>query len=330
MTSLDHLLPEADEAVRCADHTRRLSIDPGGTAIRADRVVLIDTPLPWPKPVFAHRLLSEIDPILKAAVVPTRTLATVPLDDVETGSDPSIQPLTTVVTLDRLDDGQMFERRFEPATPAQLVAIATAAASDDIAVLDDLAVAAGRSSEPMVLICTQGSHDVCCGSEGARLAAEVESARPSGRPVRVRRVSHTGGHRFAPTAMTLPDGRMWADLDADLVERIVARTGPVDDELISRCRGWWGADTGPAQMAERAVFAHHGWDLENTERSVDQGGLVDGAFEMLVTVGGGQRFSVEVGVARNVPSIACREPGGLPAKPSVEYQIKRLEPVRSE
>ena len=38
----------------------------------------VDVPQPWPKPVFAHEVLAEIDPILEASRLPTRTLAAVP------------------------------------------------------------------------------------------------------------------------------------------------------------------------------------------------------------------------------------------------------------
>ncbi len=331
MTSLDHLLPEPDEAVRCADHARRLAVDPGGSAIRADRVVLIETPLPWPKPVFAHPLLSDINPVIKGSAVPTRTLATVPPE-----GRPEGWPVE-VTMLDRLAQGRVMERRFTPGSPAELMAVAEAAAADDHAALDRLSVERGELTRPVVLVCTQGSHDVCCGSEGTRFATEAEAIDG----VQVHRVSHTGGHRFAPTAMTLPDGRMWADLDVDLLRRIVNRLGPVDDELIARCRGWWGAETGGAQMAERAVFAELGWECENADRSVKGEGSVDGAVGPSAAIGGSmvtdQRFivlagdlqlEVVVGVAREIPTIACREPGGLPAKPSIEYEIRRLEAVR--
>jgi hypothetical protein len=333
MTSLDQLLPRPDERVRCADHNRRLAVDPGGTAIRADRVVLIETPLPWPKPVFAHRLLAEVDPILKAAVVPTRTLATVPA--ASAGSEAS--DVVSVTTFDRGPDGGVVERWFEPATAAEMMTLAQALAADDQAVLDERAVRSGPLEAPVVLICTQGTHDVCCGSDGTRFATEVEQevARHHGSTggalghLRVHRVSHTGGHRFAPTAMTLPDGRMWADLDLDLLTRIVTRSGPVDDDLLGRCRGWWGAETGPGQMAERAVFGQLGWMAENLNRFIEEGDSCDEAVRMTVTVGDQNSevvYGIDVGVAREIPSIACREPGGLPAKPSVEYEIRRLEP----
>ena len=157
-----------------------------------------------------------------------------------------------------------------------------------------------------VLICTQGSHDVCCGSEGARFAAEAETIPD----LTVYRVSHTGGHRFAPTAMTLPDGRMWAHLDLDLLGSILSRSA-APAEIADRCRGWWGAAPGPDQIAERAVFAQLGWSFNDRDRTVATES-VDGVSVCRVTAGN-ESWVVTVAIDRYLPTIACRQPGGLPA-----------------
>lgn len=315
MTSLQHLLPEPDQAPRCADHSRHLGLDPGGTAIRADRVVLIGTPLPWPKPVFDHARLAEISPILKASKVPTRTLAYVPGPaDGMGGPDQTI-----TITFDRsLDSATVVERRYRTDSPRQLLSLATALAADDRKALAAQAHYEAELVTPVALVCTQGSHDVCCGSEGARFATEAEAISD----LAVFRVSHTGGHRFAPTAMTLPDGRMWADLDIDLLRRVLSSTGDTA-ELVERCRGWWGADIGGAQVAERGVFGLVGWDLNDRQRTVEEGETFDGATRFFVS-SGDQAWTVTVAVGRAVPTIACRQPGGLPAKQSVEYQVREI------
>ncbi len=318
MSSLQHLLPGPDESVRCAEHTRTLAIDPGGTSIRADRLVLIPTPLPWPKPVFDHPWLVEVDPILKRSAMPTRTLASV--DD-----GPADRP-SIVTTFDRPVGGEraVTERRFAVDSARRLVEIATALAGDDVAAVQALADDERPLDDQVLLVCTQGSHDVCCGSEGARFAAEAQSV-PG---LRIHRVSHTGGHRFAPTAMTLPDGRMWADLDLDLLRQILARTGNTDD-VVDRCRGWWGAETGPAQVAERAVFERVGWSLEELDRTVTVE-TIDDRTALCRVVVDDRTWTVTVGVGRTVPTIACRQPGGLPAKTASEYTVLGItEPHRS-
>ena len=60
---------------------------------------------------------------------------------------------------------------------------------------------------------------------GARCCTSSWRLAPT--DVRVWRCSHTGGHRFAPTAITLPDGRAWAYADADLIDGVIDRTADV-------------------------------------------------------------------------------------------------------
>ena len=94
-----------------------------------------------------------------------------------------------------------------------------------------------------LLICTHGKRDVCCGQSGTALYAELCSRLDQGAApdaaqgavqdgviskYRLWRTSHTGGHRFAPTALTFPDGYAWAYLDAPASEHILQR--PSHDE----------------------------------------------------------------------------------------------------
>jgi hypothetical protein len=322
MTSINHLLPEPDQAVRCTEHRRTLSIDPGGTAIRADRVVLVKAPLPWPKPAADHPRLQVIAPILKGSVLPTRTLAYVPGGGSGGMVPDGLGPLDApIITFDRVQGAAgaetVIERRYLTETDAQLEQLAVALAANDQDTINATAGHVETLVTPVALVCTQGSHDVCCGSEGARFAAEAEAVGD----LVVYRVSHTGGHRFAPTAMTLPDGRMWADLDLPLLQQILSRTGEVSD-VVDYCRGWWGAPTGPAQLAERAVFASVGWDLEDRSRTVEVGEELDGTASCVVQ-DGERSWTVSVTAGRTVPTIACRQPGGLPAKSATEYRVGR-------
>ncbi len=315
VTSLDHLLPDPGETVRCADHARRHAIDPGGTAIRADRVVLVETGLPWPKPVFDHPTLREIGPLFKSASRPTRLLACQPDDRSTTG----------VWVFDRSDGATGVsitrERRFEVTSPNELLELCDCLAAESSGdLLTSGAVQPtfdGSMTVPAVLICTQGSHDVCCGSDGARLAMACENlASPDeAEPLRVFRVSHTGGHRFAPTAMTLPDGRMWAYLGADMLADIVGAAGD-PAHLAQYCRGWWGAERGPGQVAERAVFAEVGFTLDRSARTVIESS--PGTFT--VEAGEAGSWTVAVELLRELPTIACRQPGGLPTKLAREYE----------
>ncbi len=306
MTSLADLLPGPDDVVRCADHGRRIGLDPSGTAIRADRFVVVSVPLPWPKPVFAHDVLLGVKEAFASSKVPTRVLAAVP-----TPADEAVE----VVIYDRAGPGQVFEHRYRVADRPGLEGLATALAVRPPGEVADGATDAGALDGPVALVCTQGSHDVCCGADGARFAAEADTIVG----LTVRRVSHTGGHRFAPTLVTLPDGRMWADADLDLLRTVLWRTGH-PSEIAERCRGWWGADPGPAQVAESAVLADVGWGFETIDRTVELESA-DGDRIRVTIRAGDMAWTVDVGPAREVPTIACRESGGLPAKTHREYEV---------
>ena len=309
-------LPTASETVRCSDYARSIAVDPVGTAIRADLLVAVEVPRPWPKPVARHPMLAGVDVAVAAAPAPTRVLASVPGGDAE---------VMHVVAYRRTPGSSQVQRRVWRCA-APVVAATTVAIIEgrDPADADEVLDAAPHAE---VWICTQGSHDMCCGSDGTRLAQAIEGRWSD---VTVRCVSHTGGHRFAPTAITLPDGRMWANLDVDSLEGVLRR----DDDptvmagLAARCRGWWGADVGPAQVAEREVFAATGWVWETAPRRAEVVATDGDVTTVRVTAGDGDLVSwlVRVAPTRSVPTISCRAPGGLPAKPGVEYGVVDIHP----
>ncbi|TWS26476.1 sucrase ferredoxin [Tsukamurella sputi] len=66
--------------------------------------------------------------------------------------------------------------------------------------------AAGESTGPIALVCTNGKRDVCCAVLGRPIAAAL--ADQYSEPV-VWECSHTGGHRFAPVLIVLPSGNTY-------------------------------------------------------------------------------------------------------------------------
>lgn len=318
--SFDQLLPGDHETLRCAEHARSIAIDPAGTAIRADRIVLVETPPPWPKPVFAHEQLGPVDGLYKNAAILTRMMACVP------ERRPTVSGPMRLWVFDRgtgSDSVSTRERAFEFRDSAELLDLSRelcAESGDDAGTTNGLKV--DRTlDDPTVLVCAQGSHDVCCGSDGQRLIGELTA---SAADVRVFSVSHTGGHRFAPTAMTLPDGRMWAFLGADVLRSILNRTANIAD-VAQYCRGWWGAERGEAQVAERAVLSELGWSLDAMIRTVTP--TPDGARVEVAGGDGPQTYEVEVSEARRVPTLSCRAPGGQPVKETVEYAATAITAV---
>lgn len=87
-----------------------------------------------------------------------------------------------------------------------------------------------EDAAPQLLICTNGRRDVCCAVRGRPLAAAAARRAPE----RVWEVSHTGGHRFAPTAVLLPWGQGFARLDETMAGWVLdaSDTGHVPRELL--------------------------------------------------------------------------------------------------
>lgn len=302
------LLPAEDEAVRCADFAESIALDPAGTAIAANLIVLVETPLPWPKPVFDHPALVGVPGKFTSSLGKTRTLAFVPIENDASSADHQGDAETTRVFTYWRDGGTTQSRVHRPADlPAFF---------DDLATTHPGELSNEAGPETAVLICTQGSHDVCCGSEGTKLAKQADLLLPD---VTTFRVSHTGGHRFSPTALTFPDGRMWASLDIKALDGIVRRT--YDPKTVAvLCRGWWGAAVGPSQVAERAAFAVEGWDIDSRDRHVEIVASGDDWWTVEVTTPIAT-YRADIQIGRMVPSIACRAVGGLPAKPGREYAL---------
>jgi hypothetical protein len=100
---------------------------------------------------------------------------------------------------------------------------------------------------PQLLVCTNGTRDVCCAVRGRPVALGAAARHPG----RVWEVTHTSGHRFAPTAVLLPAGTLHGRLDEDAAAGLLEAADRGRTVLDgSRGRSTWPA---PAQVAELAV-----------------------------------------------------------------------------
>jgi hypothetical protein len=138
---------------------------------------------------------------------------------------------------------------------------------DELLALDWAAVAAGSRddvvaslpalspAEPQLLVCTNGSRDTCC----ARLGRPVAAAAAARFPDRVWEVTHTSGHRFAPTTVLLPSGSLHGRV-LDAAGLLAAESA---GELVLagyRGRSVWTAAGQVAEEHVRRTFSLHGLD----------------------------------------------------------------------
>lgn len=176
-----------------------------------------------------------------------------------------------------------------------------------------------------LLVCGHGRRDVCCGSAGTALALELARGSLPG-DVTLHRTSHTGGHRFAPTFIVLPEATLWAFADVDLVHRVLGRRGDAAD-VADRYRGCSGLQGSRVQALEREVLREVGWDLLDWHRSGQES---DGDTVRFVAVdGNGRSFSweAEVTPGRTVPVPDCGRPIEEARKSETEWRVEGLRTV---
>jgi hypothetical protein len=288
---------------RCATWAREVALDPGGSAPRSDVFVLVEHPLPWTRDISEDPLFARISKAVEAQVGDGRSVR--------------VQAIAG-----------------EPGAVARRVVVFSAASApftgygrvEGTGSTDELpGLAAALIAEPIpepergvtdVLVCTHGSRDTCCGSLGTRLFAAA-----NGR-ARVWRTSHTGGHRFAPTAITFPDGLYWAFLDADTLAGIVDRSSAAH-VAAAHVRGC-AAFPAPVQVADRAVLALHGWEWLSCARFAEQkrSGRVEFCYESPGGDHGG--YDVRLSKGREMPVPDCGADPSLAGKTQIEWQVTRV------
>lgn len=108
-----------------------------------------------------------------------------------------------------------------------------------------------------LLVCTHGTIDSACGKFGYPLF-NLLRRQYAHDDLRVWRVSHFGGHVFAPTLMEMPTGHLWAYIEGEQAAQIAGRGGDVA-ALRGHYRGWAGVAAGFVQAAEYELWQRFGW-----------------------------------------------------------------------
>lgn len=288
--------------LRCAPWTFELGVDPIGSAVRFDRLVTVEVPLPWPADVGDLPWIAEL------------------------GEPEGVRVQTIVPEVARTDGSVLVTRwdrsgaRFQGtdwlvAAPDVPVALAAVAAGED-------APGVPEPAPDEVLVCGHGTRDRCCGGSGTRLAVEARAALPRWR---IRRTSHLGGHRFAPTALTLPEGRVWAYLDAESLAGIVERTMH-PHTARDHYRGHVALDPW-AQVVEAQGLTGEGWaaldvdDLTADVRVANGGDAAEVTLHWDGPDGPGIREGA-VRVRRRYPVLQCGYPAEQAKKTAPEFELR--------
>ena len=292
--------------MRCSDWARQVQLDPAGTAPRSDIFVLVEHPLPWPSDLSHDPFIAELEQAVRGHVGVERSVRLQALA-VERGAD------TRRVIVFAMCNGPFvgYGRLEAAGKPDDLAEIAATLVATD----PPRPTSSGVTD---LLVCTHGARDACCGSLGTRLWRDLEIDG-----IQVWRTSHTGGHRFAPTAITFPDGYCWAYLNASLLEGIVHRSVP-SRIAASHVRGCVGFDP-LIQVADAAVLEAEGWDWlsytrSGTELSADR---VELRFERSDGRSGG--YDVHLASTRRLPLPQCGQGSAPSAKSQREWRVTDIQ-----
>ncbi len=291
----------------CAQWARDHAVQPIGTAGAYAGFVLLEWPLPWPRDVGE---IAELRPLAgEAAAAGLRVQLLVPDGE----GDRRLVAVFRWVAEQGRHCAQEVSVRPEQVQEAASALVADAGGGEP-----------GWSGSTL-LVCTHGRRDRCCGSLGMRLWSALVDSDLS-RDVRIRRTSHTGGHRFAPTAVVLPEGTSWGFLDATLTGQIVNRTGSAAS-LLHHYRGCTGVGSAPAQALEAAVLGRVGWSLLDAPRRVVPADGAPGEYEL--HRGGTERqvWRARVQAGRRMPVPVCGENIDMAQKSEDELVVSELRLV---
>ena len=314
--------PGTEEAPRCSEWARSVDLDPVGSVGSYRGYVMVEVPLPWPRDVSEIPYLGPISRWAGAAGF--RVQALVPR--------PERDPRLVVHTAGGGDWWTGYTRRSGAAggvSAEGLVELAESLAGQ----LPGAGETGDRDRD--VLVCTHGRRDVCCGSAGTGLALELlagggfdgggAGSSAAGGRVAVYRTSHTGGHRFAPTFLILPEGTGWAFADPDLVRSVVDRTVNFD-AVAGHYRGCAGLGDPRVQAMEREVMRRVGWDLLDRPRR----GAALGADSPTVRLevrdpdGRVETWEADVVPGRTLPVPDCMRPLSEARKTETEWTVSGL------
>jgi hypothetical protein len=279
----------------CSAVTRSTRMNPIGTAGSYQGYLLVEWPLPWPKDL---SMVPVLEPIMKQAA--SHGLRFQGL--VANRDDPQQH-----VIIYRRGEGDPHGLLVRQELIVDASEVVTAANS----LLESPAPAtppSGVRREIDVLVCTHGRRDRCCGSLGTTLALALSaSSERFGDGVRIWRTSHTGGHRFAPTALVLPEATLWGFLDIATLSTVIERVDPVED-VLDHYRGCALLGSPELQTLEREVLRKVGWELLDRPRWGWP--ATDGTFALEVgsPTGVSETWTGEVRVSRTLPVPDCGKP----------------------
>lgn len=185
-----------------------------------------------------------------------------------------------------------------------------------------------------LLVCTHGTVDAACAKFGYPLYKTLRTKYADDQ-LRVWRVSHFGGHLYAPTLIDMPSAHFWAYVEEPQGEQIAHRSGSPEN-LRTHYRGCSAFEHGLMQAAERDIWQREGWDWFNYPKSgriLEQGASAEEPQWARVqfdftTPQGAASYQARVEVSRRIETEYSSHNTETYAVP--QYRVTSLETIVSE
>ncbi len=238
----------------CSDHSKEVGEDVIGSATNYQTYVLIECPPPWHSEALNSRWVPNSLKVLVEEVKRTKQ----PIRFLLIANNESHKIDNTTLLIYHQQEGlgngyckQEFKLpNIEQAAPTIRKWLSG----------NTLKYEVKTSVTRDILVCTHGSHDMCCARYGNPFYyhADATIADLGLDDVRIWKSSHFGGHRFAPTAIDLPEGRYYGVLDKESFKSILTRSGDIN--CLNKVYRGWGILPPTMQILERELILRYGWD----------------------------------------------------------------------
>ncbi len=256
--------PVNDLSHFCSVCARRAGLDAAGSAYSYTHVVAAEIPLPWPISMYSEpgTLPQELLDLRRLLVEAYQRGETLQLSAFAIAPDAAYsRPGYRRVLSYRRPDGPFaaFAQEEYLIPEQELGPLCWALLVEPAAVsrfVDHLQPATGTRD---LMVCTHGAVDAACAKFGFPIYRQLRRlADQSQGQFRAWRVSHFGGHVFAPTLIDMPEFRYWGYVEHNKVEPLAQRVGNAAG--LRECyRGWAGFESPLLQAAERELFVRNGW-----------------------------------------------------------------------
>jgi hypothetical protein len=214
--------------VWCSDAARGRGDDNTGTASRVDLWILVELPVSWGRnPIHDAVIPPDVRDALKRA----------------SADIPRSRVVFIRKRVECLGPTRVYVIRSAPVLAMHTLDLPTIDAVCDVDFIS-LSEQPSEPGTPLVLVCTHGQHDSCCGRRGYPLFDALRKQEGFD----LWQCSHIGGDRFAANAVVLPWGLYYGPVetgDAEALARSIAR----DEILLPSYRGQCTMSR-PVQAAE--------------------------------------------------------------------------------